>query len=73
MHASTMNTGSNSLRTVFDSMLSAIGSAIETRRRYNQTLTELRALNPRELGELGIAPADFHTIAKGKVPAGFER
>lgn len=45
------------------SVVTNLGAALQRRRVYNQTLTELRSLNDRELADLGIARSMITEIA----------
>ena len=61
----------NSTRTaqsfLFDrigALATAVGAALQRRRVYSQTLSELRALNARELADLGIAASMITEIAR---------
>ena len=52
---------------LFDRISSAFtgfGVALQRRRVYTQTLTELRSLNERELADLGIARSMISEIAR---------
>lgn len=46
------------------SVVTNLGAALQRRRVYNQTLTELRSLNDRELADLGIARSMITEIAR---------
>ena len=46
------------------SVVTNLGAALQRRRVYNQTLTELRSLNDRELADLGIAQSMITEIAR---------
>ncbi|WGF89452.1 DUF1127 domain-containing protein [Marinivivus vitaminiproducens] len=46
--------------TIIDRLRNSFGE----RRRYSQTLRELRSLSTRDLEDIGISPADLHRIAR---------
>ena len=46
------------------SVVTNLGAALQRRRVYNQTLTELLSLNDRELADLGIAQSMITEIAR---------
>ena len=48
-------------------LLGLLARRVQERRRYRQALRELNRLDGRDLGELGLGPADFPELAERHV------
>ena len=47
-------------------LFSSLNTKIKAWRRYHRTMSELHALDQRELDDLGIGTSDFENIARGR-------